>query len=1019
MQIKFKVCSCQKDKIHLWEKFSQNLENILKKEVKVSIFERFPQDLEQKIDLFYSSFSLSIDLIKKNYRPLAKFKNQFDYYLVLSRDSLQDLKNKERIKVIMLKRSIYFYLLFYTLFSKLNIDFSKIHIILKDSYEEIIEEISKNSSDLFFLPEKRAQPYLNKFLFVERFPFKISHYFMTSSNNPFFHEIKRALFLVDKDILNLPGFEEIEEISSWEEEFIKNCSFISDIFPQMIEKCNILDTFLNAPFFGIAIYHDTFLYVNPYFCHLLGYTPEEFKKLAVWEVLYYEEDKERIKKVAERRLKGEFFFSPYQPIALKTRDGRKIETLIFASTIFYENKYCGFVIGVDITELKKLQIFLNLLRNINQILIACNYEDEIYEKILPIIYASLGLKGIWIRKNGQIINWYPKEFKPPSDLIFPIDEKSVYSMNISSYSVCVIPLIKDEEVIAFLNLLSDEPDFFIKEYVDLLKELQEDLNFALKKLELMEKDIILGKLTEKSEELVIIADSDGKVEYINPFGLELLGIKREDLVKENCFKLLYIPSEIINLKKDTTRFTIFNRPDKARILLELKISFIELFKKTKIVIIGKDLTKELEFEREREILQNNDPLTGLLNRRGFQKKVSDLLSILNKPSVLFMIDFYNFSYINHFYGFEVGDFCLNEMTKRFQNVLEDRGILGRTGGDEFSLFIIDIKEEGFMEWIKKLTSLLSEPLIYEDKRIFLDWNMGIVMFPQDGDTLDILWKKVNLILMEAKKKGPNTIEIYNTQIEKEIEKTFKIEILIKKAFEEDLFTFFYQPWFETETLKLAGAEALVRIKKKDQLILPGEFISTLEKSPYLSKFEFLCFKENIDKIKEWEIPISINISSQSFKTLGSLELLNYFKDSLSQYPYFLELEITEHTLAENIERAKKILESIKSFQVKIALDDFGIGYSSLNYLKDFPIDIIKIDISFIRNMVRDIKTYYIVENIINLAHLLNMKVVAEGVEMKEQIELLKKLKCDYVQGFLLSQPLSEKEIKNLIKRTKV
>ena len=293
--------------------------------------------------------------------------------------------------------------------------------------------------------------------------------------------------------------------------------------------------------------------------------------------------------------------------------------------------------------------------------------------------------------------------------------------------------------------------------------------------------------------------------------------------------------------------------------------------------------------------------------------------------------------------------------------------------------------------------------------------MGIVAFPQDGNTVDELWEKVNLALKSAKNEGPFTIEIYNPEIEEKIKKTLETELLIKKALEEELFVFYYQPYFETETLKLAGLEALVRIRKNKELILPNEFIKILENSSYLLKFNFLCFERNIEKIKEWKIPISINISSQSFKSLDFLKLLNHFKEILSQYPYFLELEITEHTLIENIEITKDIIKNIKSFKIKISLDDFGTGFSSLNYLKDFPIDTIKIDISFIKDLVKDTKTYFIVENLINLCRSLNIKVIAEGVETEDQFKLLKKLKCDYVQGYFLSKPLSEEEVKTLLK----
>ncbi len=1018
-EVILKLCSCQKNKTAQWKSFSQSLKNFLKTEIRLDIFEKFPEDLEDRPDLFYASFSLSLHLVERNYIPVAKFKNQADYYLALFQNSLEKLKEKERIKVILINRSILFYLLFYLIVVKLRIKFSKIQPIIKNSYEEVEKEILKSSGDIYFLPEKRAKPYFEKFFFVEKISFKFSHYFMIPSESPFLDDFKKALFSIDKRFIKKLGFEEIEEVSDLEKEFLKMCSFLSKISPQLIENCTILDTFLNAPFFGIAIYHKKILYVNSYFCKVLGYTPDEVKNLSVWDVLYYEEDKKIVKEIAERRLRGEYFFSSYLPATLKTKDGKKLEVLAFGGTTFYQNKYCGFIVGVDITELKKLQKFLNLLRYINQILVTCNYEEEIYEKILPVIYQSLNLKGVWISNvKGKILYIYPKDFKPVNKLKVISKKKCISFFNIPPYYLCVIPLIRDKEIVVFLNLLSEEEEFFAKETKDLLKELQEDLNLALTKLALLEKDLVLRNFAEKSDELFLIANQEGKIEYINPAGKNILGIENSTILKLNCFKLLSIPKEIIKKKEDTTRFTIYFKPNKTRIVLELKISFAELARKTKVVIIGRDLTKELEFEREKEKLQYQDTLTGLLNRKGFVKRCSDLAGILNVVSALFIIDFYNFSYINHFYGFEVGDFCLKEIAKRLQEVLGDRGLLGRTGGDEFSLFIINALEEGLAEWIKRIRNILKAPISYKDLKLSLDWNMGVVVFPQDGESMDVLWKKVNLVLVEAKKHGPNIVEIYNPEIEKEVEKAFKAEVLIKRAISEDLFIFYYQPYFETKTLKIAGAEALVRIKENSNLTLPSEFISILETSPYLFDFGILCFEKNVEKIEKWEIPISINISSQSFKILDFINLLNRFAKILNQFPYFLELEITERILAENVEFAKKVIKTIKSFKVKVALDDFGTGYSSLNYLKDFPIDTLKIDISFIRDMVKDAKTYYIVANIISLSHFLGMEVVAEGVETKEQLEILKKLDCDYVQGFLLSKPLPEKEIEKLIKKGK-
>ncbi|KUK18883.1 MAG: Diguanylate cyclase/phosphodiesterase with PAS/PAC sensor(S), partial [Thermodesulfobacterium commune] len=225
------------------------------------------------------------------------------------------------------------------------------------------------------------------------------------------------------------------------------------------------------------------------------------------------------------------------------------------------------------------------------------------------------------------------------------------------------------------------------------------------------------------------------------------------------------------------------------------------------------------------------------------------------------------------------------------------------------------------------------------------------------------------------------------------------------------------PYF-TSDLEVAGLEALVRIKADGKVFNPGDFIDYLENSPYLKDFEEISIDKNLETLVKIQKPVSINISSKSLETMHIFEILSKKVDLLKNIPCCLGIEITEHALATNLEKANKLLRMLKFYRINISIDDFGTGYSSLHYLKDLPIDFIKIDQSFVRDFLRDKKTFFILETIIKLAKKLNIKTIAEGVENKEQFEVLKELGCDYFQGFLFAKPMPEEECFEYLKKFK-
>ena len=539
--------------------------------------------------------------------------------------------------------------------------------------------------------------------------------------------------------------------------------------------------------------------------------------------------------------------------------------------------------------------------------------------------------------------------------------------------------------------------------------------------------MLLKNAVEKSDEWLLITDKNGNIEYVNEYVSKLTGYSKEELIGGNprIFKSGYQPEKFyeklwktilsdkefeavfINRKKNGELFYIDEK------IIPVKLPDGEL----KFVSIGRDITKERQLLEENEKLRFYDILTETYNFNGFSIQVDDYL--IKNPgniSALIIIDVANFSYINKTYSVEVGDKLLKEIAKTLKRYLKGYDIVGRIGGDEFGIFVKNLKnKEDLFVIVERLKKILDKGTIFkvDDISINVQFHGGIAVYPDDGQDFKQLFQNASISLKDAKEEGINQIKLFNKNIEKKIKLKILIEDLIHKATEENLFVFHYQPYFDSITKEIKGFEALVRIKDHDGKIhYPNEFIDLLEKSIYLDDFRNWALKEVSEKIKEWKKPISINISARTFKNTDfPLEVIKYAKE----LPASLILEITERIYMDEPEKSEKIIRDLKKCKnIKIAIDDFGTGYSSLSYLKDISADILKIDISFVRAMIKDKKAKAVVEAIITLAKALGMKTLAEGVETEVQYNILKKMGVDYIQGFYFAKPLPEEEIEKLL-----
>ncbi len=428
-----------------------------------------------------------------------------------------------------------------------------------------------------------------------------------------------------------------------------------------------------------------------------------------------------------------------------------------------------------------------------------------------------------------------------------------------------------------------------------------------------------------------------------------------------------------------------------------------------------------------EYLAYHDTLTNLPNKLAFLDYVNAALvaSPSNKKShAVYFLDLDNFKTINDTLGHEYGDSLLMRTAQVLASNIGDKDMLARAGGDEFLLFKegISSREEA-IQFAADMIECFRMPLDLNGEIVYISMSIGIAVYPQNGLSPNALIKNADIAMYKSKDTGKNKFTLFDSKMEDELNRNTLIIEVLRNAIDNKEVYIQYQPLFELATRSVIGFEALMRIRS-DRLgpLAPEEFIPIAEESGLIIELSSWLLREAcrfnksmIDKGISPR-PVSVNISSVQINRPGFTTMLSEILAETGLPPRYLELEITESTLVASIMDATTLLSSLQEIGVGISLDDFGTGYSSLNYLTKMPINTLKIDKSFIDNICTSEKDSSIAESIIQLAHSLNIKVVAEGVENEEQLALLSDMHCDFIQGFVFSGPLHAQVLVDLISK---
>jgi diguanylate cyclase (GGDEF)-like protein len=440
---------------------------------------------------------------------------------------------------------------------------------------------------------------------------------------------------------------------------------------------------------------------------------------------------------------------------------------------------------------------------------------------------------------------------------------------------------------------------------------------------------------------------------------------------------------------------------------------------SKLENLVKKRTEQLEYQAY------YDALTKLPNRTLFHEKLEEGIvkaKANNEMLALFFIDLDRFKQINDSLGHHVGDEVLKFVTQRLLNAISKKDILSRLGGDEFTLIVEHIKHNAQIANVaQKILDALADPIEINDTKFYITPSIGISVYPHDGDGMNLL-KNADAAMYKAKDEGRNNFQFYSSEMTQMAFEKVILQGSLRQAIENDEFDVFYQPQIDADRKKIIGFEALVRWKHPTEgIISPAHFIPLAEETGLIVEIDQVVMKKAMNKVAQWhkegvfDGTLSLNLAA---KQLANSECLSTLKARLKEYdfnPLWLELEVTESDIMHRPDEAILKLEKIHALGIKISIDDFGTGYSSLSYLKRLPIDKLKIDQSFIKDIPQSEDDSAIVKAVIALANSLGLSLIAEGVETQEQKDFLVKNSCVNIQGYLYAKPMNAEDTLDFIK----
>lgn len=543
--------------------------------------------------------------------------------------------------------------------------------------------------------------------------------------------------------------------------------------------------------------------------------------------------------------------------------------------------------------------------------------------------------------------------------------------------------------------------------------------------ELKKSELRFETLIQQSSDVIVVLDQKGLIKYLSPSVKKVVGYDPQDLIGTSCFDWIFnddlhiacdLFSAAIDSPSETKKADFrLNKEGGGTLYCEVSVeNLLEDENVNGVVVNYRDISTRKKYDEEMKQMAYYDYLTGLPNRFLLEKQLTNELERQQHSAILF-IDLDRFKIINDSMGHYVGDLLLIEVTKRLKSCLAANDFLFRQGGDEFVIILTNVDREKVTTVCEEIVQLFASPFLVNNFDVYTSPSIGISMLPDDGTSVEQLTKNADFAMYQAKNNGRNGFSFYSPPDVSDSINPLNLEMDLHSAIERNEFVLHYQPKVNLKTGKIIGMEALIRWNHpKWGMVSPGTFIPIAEDSGLIIPIGKWALQEACMQNKKWQTRgydglISVNLSPRQFTKLDLVQTIEQILIETGLEPRLLELEITE-SMTVNIDQTIKTLHELKRLGVKISIDDFGTGFSSLNYLKQFPVDTLKIDQSFVRELADHTSDATIVKTIISMAHNLKLSVVAEGIETKEQLIFLQKHLCNEGQGYLFSQPVPAHEL---------
>lgn len=546
----------------------------------------------------------------------------------------------------------------------------------------------------------------------------------------------------------------------------------------------------------------------------------------------------------------------------------------------------------------------------------------------------------------------------------------------------------------------------------------------------------LSLVVEQSPAMVMITDLEGNLEYVNPKFTEVTGYDPEEVYGKNP-RLLQSGKVTRDEYRNLWSTLLAGRPWQGELLNRRKNGQLyweralisplrnEQREVTHYIGVSEDINTQKKYEKQLEYQATHDDLTGLANRVLFKDRLDRAITRAQRDRqvvAVLLLDLDRFKVINDSLGHATGDDLLCQVAQRLQTILRDTDTAARFGGDEFAVLLTDMEHSEDIHVVAgKVLKIIADSYVIDGREISLTASLGISIFPDDGHDSTTLIRNADTAMYQSKKQSDH-FSFYTSEMNRQMLDTLELETALRQALERQEFELYYQPKVDLTTGRINGCEALLRWRHPQRgMISPGAFIPLAEETGLIVPIGLWVLHEACRQNLAWQaeglsaINIAVNLSARQFLQGDLASRVKQTLEVVGLDPALLELELTESMIMGDPTTAEQTLRELKSLGVSLSLDDFGTGYSSLNYLRRFPVDSLKIDQTFIRDITIDASGASVVSSIIDIAHNLNLIAIAEGVETREQLDFLVVDKCDSMQGYLFSKPLPADQFAELLR----